>query len=705
MSNTSAGLNNGLSASATGRPQTRLIVDLRTLVPLALIMLGSLVLLVLRMRGLFPQVFADELLYSTAARLEPMKQAVLPSYVYFALFGATNACGPAFLSCARGLNVALFVAAAPFIYLCARRFCDRAPALCITAFALFSPVNSYVFYFMPEATYFFGMWVLMWFALTRYDRPGAGYGVGLGVLFGLLSMVKAHALFIMPAQCVFMLFLGWRERALVARIIAIAAMLITFAVVREGLGYLLAGPAGLDLLGSFYGTAAKDNQQGSRIAQLLPPAFVSLKGHLLTLMLLVPLPLAALLWSAGQRSVRADHHRAATLLGATLLFAAPFGLTVMYTASIAHVENEATRLHLRYYSYALPLLLMIGAAGLDQATAQARRWPRAILAALAGAALLYAMYRLRIEYRPNYIDSPEIMAFFQRRPWMIALAQLGLLGWWVVQPQRAARWFVLALVPVLAFHLMLGMRDQVSAMGQPNVADAAGIFAREHLSPQERKGLLLAGGHLGLLMRAKFQLDAPEVQMLPLADGVEFDASQIPRDRDWLLLIGDHALPADLKVVARKEEFVMVRLENRFTPLASVDLNRPLAPGGAITSIEGLGETEDWGTWSLAKRVVIHLRDLAPVRLHLVLRGRAYGPNLGKDVTVHAGEASGHFRFDGELRDATVRLQTDGRQRDIVLEIPEPTSPQQRGESGDTRTLGIGLSQIVIGETQVVPLR
>ena len=81
--------------------------------------LAMLVFMTLGFRniGLHPGVFADEWIYSAAARLTDISQAVLPSYLFLLIFGNTSSCGSAFLECARLLNAGFIVLTMPFIYL------------------------------------------------------------------------------------------------------------------------------------------------------------------------------------------------------------------------------------------------------------------------------------------------------------------------------------------------------------------------------------------------------------------------------------------------------------------------------------------------------------------------------------------------------------------------------------------------------------
>ena len=59
--------------------------------------------------------------------------------------------------------------------------------------------NVYTAYFMPESTYYFGFAVLSWIALTRGQWGWARRALATGAVLGLMSLVKVHALFLLPA--------------------------------------------------------------------------------------------------------------------------------------------------------------------------------------------------------------------------------------------------------------------------------------------------------------------------------------------------------------------------------------------------------------------------------------------------------------------------------------------------------------------------
>ncbi len=125
-----------------------------------------LVYLVFRNMGLYPTVFADEYSYSMFSRLLPLSESSVPSYIYLKLYSVTNACGDGFLGCAKLINAFLFILAAPFIFLIARRVASETASVVVSLLAVFGPINSYTAYFMPESFYFLSFWVFSWYLLS-----------------------------------------------------------------------------------------------------------------------------------------------------------------------------------------------------------------------------------------------------------------------------------------------------------------------------------------------------------------------------------------------------------------------------------------------------------------------------------------------------------------------------------------------------------
>jgi phosphoglycerol transferase len=655
--------------------------------------------LLYRNLGLNPAIFADEWYYSKMSRLMPLSEAILPSYLYLWVFRASNVCGNGFLDCVRVGNAVLFVGAAPFIYLCARQFTDARRAWAVALLAILAPVNLHTVFFMPESAYYFGFWVMSWMVLTRSDSwSWRRLAAASGALLGLVSLVKVHALFLVPALCLFLLYIHWtrggrwREGLLAMALAALA----TFAV-KLGLGYLLAGDAALTLLGSFY-SGSRDAAHDLPLRSLLGPAFVNGRAHLMALAVLLGLPLAVLAYSLagraarGRRGDRLDDLHLYTLL----MLGCALGMTVAFTASIAHHgPTEVLRLHMRYYNLVFPLLFMVAAA-----TPGADGDRRALRAAIAfGVALLVALGVWKL---PLYVlasmDGPEIASFSVRDRWgtlLVALQLLALLLW-VGRSRRAAPLFLYAVLPLMAaaglYTNYAYTRQLTFAWGPEN----GGRYAQRHVPKAEQKLITVAGAEMAELMRAAFYIDNKDVAFLPLEKNAPIASYQLPVHNKWLLVIGPHALPPGIQPVAATSEFALVRVGRDTRRIGLSMLSRPYGDG-PVAGAEGLSHAEPWGRWSVGERVVFHFKEALPRHLSVTLKARAFGPNQALPFTLRAGEKQVDFRLSNVQQDIGLRIETDGRQRSLVIDVPRPVSPAELGQSSDSRKLGIGIAAIEIG--------
>lgn len=656
------------------------------------------VYLVLRNHGRLPMVFADEWLYSQFARLLPLADSTLPSYLYLALFGASSACGAAFLDCARAGNAALFVLAAPFIYLVARPVTGRNAAMALALAGMLAGANSYTAYFMPESMYFLCFWMLSWAVLRDVGGIGAAGGLLAGVLLGLMSLVKVHALFLLPALCAHALWRGWRDGRAAAGALCALALASAMLGVRFALGWLLAGPAGLDLLGSFYGSHAS-NKSGALLERLLAPALWNLHGHAMALCVLFALPLLALAAAAVSRSARdaAGRDGRAALMYTLLTLGATLGMTVAYTASIADAGPlEGVRLHLRYYDFVFPLLGIAAASPL--LAAPLARGRRLALALAIAALLLYATARLLPAYQLSYIDGPELASAAGRRVifYLLAGLQLAAVAAWYLRPRLGRTVFLWLLLPAFALRAEVTTRAGLKQALAGDAYDRAGAAALRQLAPAQRDALLLLGDEGAGLPRALFHVDRAATRILPLAPGAPVDASLLPRGVEHLMVIGRHPLPPELAPQVVTNDYTLTHLPASRV-VRRVVFSEP-ARDATLSGFDGMAEREPWGSWSNGKRVTLRFAQPLPRRMTVFLNASAFGPNAGQQFQLQVGDQVRRFILPGALSERTFRLVTDGRQRELSIVVPRPVSPRQLGMGGDVRELGMALIYLEVGE-------
>ncbi|MGH8853304.1 MAG: DUF7024 domain-containing protein [Telluria sp.] len=655
--------------------------------------------------GLQPTVFADEWYYSKMARLTPLHEAIVPSYLYLWLFSASTACGAGFLECVRVGNLGFFLAAAPFVYLVTRRYASGPVAFAVALFATLAPLNVYTAYFMPESTYYFGFWVLSWVALARTSWHPLLHALALGAILGAMTLVKVHALFLIPALCLFLLYASWdRGGAWFLRGVAMAAAAgVCTVAVKFGLGWLLAGDAGLSLLGPFYQGAVDSGSTSARLA-LLNPAFINGRGHLMALAILYGVPLAILAHALCTRVLRrrgAPHNL--LHLYTLLMLGAAAGMTIMYTATLAHLDNrEVLRLHLRYYSFVFPLLCIVAAAAVSTGDDQdadahgkhgALRWTIALL--LCGL-LAFALSRLP-GYALNIVDGPDIAAIDLTTLGgrLIVGLQCALLLAWAARVRGAVLVYVFVALPAALLAGNNGTSAFLARHAPPGQADLAGRLAHERIAPADRGQVVVAGTDMTQIMRVQFHLDDKDSVPMLLDSTGPIAEYRLPPSKKWMVLLGDVRLPDNVQAVVRTPHYSLVRLPDPEYPVVTVKMSS--APDPAfVTGIEGLSHAEPWGRWSNGARVVVHFAQPLPRRLGVVLSAKAYDVNATLPFTARVGGASKEFRVGWGEQQIGLHFDTDGTERTLVIEVPRPVSPESLGHPGDPRLLGIGISELII---------
>lgn len=669
----------------------------------------AFVVLLARNFGLNPAIFADEWYYSRMARLIPLRDAILPSYLYFWIFRASNACGDGFFDCVRLGNELLYVGAAPFIYLVARRVTGAWIAVLIAALALLAPVNMYTALFMPEPTYFFGFAVLSWVVLNCSHWNRAVHGLAAGAVLGLMSLVKVHALFLVPALCLFLVCAGalrqeprWLRGGLAAAVLAVLGTL----GVKFGLGWLLAGETALSVFGSFYASSATTSVHRS-LSTFLAPAFINGRGHLEAVSLLLTLPLAMLAYSLLSRAMRnrLDPLSKQVQLYIFLMLGSAMGMTISYTASIAGWgPGEILRLHLRYYSFTFPFMLIVAAMplradgkftdGLADTKDRAVRWAIALLVA---AVILFALVKLPT-YVLNIVDGPESASLkLDTVPGkIVALLDLAVLAVWASGRQRAASWlFLLVAVPMMTIMGTSSTTRYLHGLATSYESDKAGKFAHQYLPPNERNQVTIAASDAAEIMRVQFHVDAPDTAMLELAPNAPVVSYQVPMKNKWLLVVGKHALPEGLTPVVATSDYALVRTHTDLRILGKADMSQPWG-SGIVVDAQGMSAAEGWGRWSDAKQVVLHFAQPLPRNAYIGMKIRTFADNANQVIKLHVGGETLEFKVAGSEQEVGLRVQTDGTVREVSFDVPHPVSPLELGMSVDSRKLGIGIAEMTI---------
>lgn len=650
--------------------------------------------------GLYPTVFADEYLYSKFARLKPLNEAILPNFLYFSLYRVTNYCGDGFLACARTLNALFFVAAAPFIFMTARTVASSPASLAISALVLISPISNHTAYFMPESLYFFGFWAFVWSLLRLEAKSPIHNWAGSGAIYGLLALVKPHALLFMPAILLYTIHLCFRQQVLFSRVPFLngAALIASAVSIKLIAGYLLAGPTAVTLFGSFYGSM--DLSRSGRFVELLAFSLENLKGHMAVLAFIYGLPLALAVTLTLRQFTGSAFSNGLEKLSFFSLFviANLICVTVLFTASIADLSTYETpyRLHMRYYNFALPLFFILAAGSLNHTEAIGRGLANYLLVGALGLLVIFALHTELIPYSHVFSapGNPEIRGLHANKLVFQMFGALSLIALfaWAALPRAAIRMYLFVLMPlsmvVSSFFVTLDQRKRMHS----DVFDRAALFVKQYLSAPDISKVLIVGSDLIGLHRSLFHLDNAKAALAAIPRGAAYDMSSLPADKEWILFVGDHPSPKASYQISGNG-FVLAF--TRDSTSIDVDFRKFNWPG-IVSRTRGLSGAESWGTWSASGIISLEFHRPLPLKFRVDLVAFAFGPNVGKAFEVSVDDSVAQLTLSHAPEQRTFDFDNPKNSNVLSIRVPSPVSPKELGLSADDRRLGIGLVQMTI---------
>lgn len=236
---------NPISHRASGSPDTQW--SRKQIIAIAVAVCLIILYIAFRSMGIQPVVMSDEQRFNTYSRLLSPAQANVPSYLFYFIYRITNQCGAGFLEYGRLLNILELGLGSILLYGICKQYLPRKISAYIAIITLLAPWGTYATYYMPEVLYY-----LIFLALTsitlneqRY-RNRLLFDCASGAIFGLLALVKPHALFLIPAYLAYRIYshlLHSHARSWLQLAGSLALTIGVLLPVRLGLGYLIAGHA------------------------------------------------------------------------------------------------------------------------------------------------------------------------------------------------------------------------------------------------------------------------------------------------------------------------------------------------------------------------------------------------------------------------------------------------------------------------------
>ena len=655
----------------------------------------AFVWLQIRIQGVLPAIMQDEYVYSMQSRKVPLTESEFPNFLYSWLYSSTNACGINYYSCNKNLNLVFFAGFVGLVFWLSLRFLNKWWALAISLATALSPLSIFTSVFMPESMYFFfalASLVALWWA----SKSSVWWHYSLaGVLLGLTSLVKPHALFLIAAVVLYLLMIRWSSwKAFAGQAVNFVASTIATKLV---VGVLLAGPNGFTLFGTGYTNSVTNFTENltsigapeSTLAVALAPmaastgfsftsflsqAFFQVGWQFAAVALLALAPLVAILAKLRVAKVdsaptekgtkQADLQNLALLLVLSLV--TMVGVISAFAAMVTvGGDDHSNRILLRYYEFLIPALAVVSIALLGS---EAKHKANLLRGVGAGLLLLIAGIGLGWTEPASQMiaDSSYRFAFTALGDLapllLIAAALAAALAF--VRGSKAQLGFGLVVLTSMAFIGNAGQDRLYNQAGFLSPIDSAGIFARDYLSEEDGEAIFFAGTNKQLTLASLFWADKPGIKWGLFAPGHKVNSSEIPEGVKWVVLLSDIDVDANQLFQVTGKGFSVARVgeasEHRFDQNM---LNSPLE------SVEGLSTSTHLGATNSGEKVELRFKDALEPQTKLRISIRPNEAAIGQVTSFTVGDSTLEVVFEQAGVLANLDLEFGNSSPEQVLEI------------------------------------
>lgn len=347
----------------------------------------------------------------------------------------------------------------------------------------------------------------------------------------------------------------------------------TFLIVKFSLGFLAAGTPGITLFGTRYGAMASQNISAERLGELLLVSGQILLNHLSLMLFIFFVPiygaLKLLVARRGTEKLTSGVERNIAMLALALLLPM-LGVTAAFSGSVAGTVpyEVAERMHMRYYSFIIPLLVIMAAwLALNDTPSPT---PRSKTLAAAVCIPLFVLGVLRLAgvlggLQINWVDSPGLM-FLAADKWVrtglsvlgICVAVLGLFNL-----KGAARLYLVLFLPVLFLVDAYLIQQTAEARKQPDVYDAAGMMLNGLLAGSITEQVTSFGPDEASLYRTSFYVDRPNTAIRVVGPGQAVDPTLVPPEATRVLVFGEGQMDKPGFELAIDQGFKLYTLRNQ----------------------------------------------------------------------------------------------------------------------------------------------
>ena len=216
--------------------------------------------LMLRYSSTLPTVMQDEYVYLVQAVLEPIASNEYGNFLHSAVYSRVLVFGDNFYLSVKAINTVFLLAFGFATVVLSRKFLPLWSGGLLGVITALSATSLYSSVFMPEMMFYaLAAWAIAFFVLGwETERPKAWWFLASLVAVVLAGLTKPHALILVLGIISFVfVMLAMRRITLTKATPLLAAFSAGYVVLKLCLGFLLAGPNGLSLIGPNYEQALR----------------------------------------------------------------------------------------------------------------------------------------------------------------------------------------------------------------------------------------------------------------------------------------------------------------------------------------------------------------------------------------------------------------------------------------------------------------
>jgi hypothetical protein len=640
-----------------------------------------------RFSGVNVSVLKDEYIYVLDSHYKDISGFRLPNELFQFVYSSTKLCGENFYDCARGINAAFVVAGALFIYFLVKLVTqgNRWLSTLASLATIFGTNGTYAAYFMPEAIFNFLM-IGFFFLLIKYGQSKAWQlWVCLGGVFALASLAKPHAFFVLPAVLIYVaLAARWSEGRYLVTVLKRTALLVgSIYSINILLSWISQRYQPTDVFGSYGGPSrtplAIVQDSGMRILTALPGTAL---GQILVMVLTIglALPVAAIAVFSMFGKVDAEKFnktKVGVLIG--LAIANMMAVTAAFEAWI----ELFTWMHTRYYSYLIPLALVVLAEA--WARSETRRATGLKFIVIVAFTIIsgYAFFTTAEPYITNWVDAPDLK-FHIDNPAISGFLIVTTVSAGLVYLLHARSALIVGFMVLFAAYLVSGQYISsylFEKFGYEVVSDDVARILRAALPQDQVHRVVLVGPEAVKLDRALFSLLSGSARSHE-ASGVSSDLSFIQPDDLWVVTLGDVQLDGLSPVAVSGLGFSMFALSDE--AIIESRSSQPFEIGSPCESPENIG-------WSCGSETSISWAGGLQGGSVLDVIFEVHGDNQEVVFTLGTSRLEGTFKKG--VWATTLRFSGKGVAPNLSIVSTVPLVSETKDEERLVRILHLGFKQ------------